>query len=396
MRFVFLFSLISFVLSYSLSGQSDNPEGDKAGNLYLELKSISFVKNKEYSNPMSPGLVYMGKIYSNNQLIYDPGYGFINPDIEGYTLIGNFIQPSLLFFPSSRFSIKVGAHLLNYSGTGRFSQFRPVVSSKYRFSDKTSLTLGSLDGCEKHRLYDPLFDQERMYNRNTENGIEFLTDQKHIFSDTWLDWEHFIFTGDTTREILTFGESFRYTSGKIKNLFDFNIPFQLLVRHKGGQISNYPENVETLINAAVGAGINFDLNGGNSGRVGFDYLHMIFYDNSTDQVFAVRNGYANWYKLHYNYKAFILELAYWKSHNFYTSDGNLIYSSISGYGKSSILFDRSLFNTSVFLTLYPVKDLELYLGFDFYYDLDAKVLYSGAALHLNFNDLFKLLSLKKK
>jgi hypothetical protein len=394
MRSVLWFSLLFLVID-NLCGQSDTSGVNQSGNLYLELRSISFVKNKEYSNPMNTGLVFMGTMYTDNLLIWDPGFGFVNPNIEGYTLIGNFIEPAILFFPSSKFSVRLGAHLLNYSGAGTFSQIAPVISSKLRFSDRTSLTLGSLDGCEKHRLFDPVFDQERMYSKNHENGIEFMTDQKHIFSDSWLDWENFIFKGDTTREILTFAESFKYTTGKIQKLFDLNIPFQFLIKHKGGQISNYIGNVETLINLAAGAGINFDLNNGNSGKIGFDYIHLLFYDNSSNQVFSFKQGYANWYKLHFTYKALMFELAYWKSHNYYTSDGNLIYSSISGYGGRTVLHDRSLFNTSLYLTLNPIKDLELFLGFDFYYDLNAKVLYSAAALHLNFNEIFKLLSIKK-
>lgn len=386
---------IYFVFLNDLAAQQGNVEENKSGNLYLELRSISFVKNKEYSNPTPPGLIFMGTMYTMNQVVYDPGYGYLNPNIEGYTLIGNFIEPAILFYPSSRFSIKAGAHLLNYSGAGKFSQIKPVISSKLRFSDKTSLTLGSLDGCEQHVLFDPVFDQERIYNKNSENGIEFLTNRERLFSDTWLNWENFIFTGDTTREILTFGESFRYTTKKIRNLFDINIPVQFLIKHRGGQISNYSENVETLINLAAGAGINFDLNGGQSGKIGFDYVHLIFLDNSADQVFSFRQGYSNWYKLHYNYKALMFELAYWTSHNFYTPDGNLIYSSISGYAGRSVLHDRSLFNTSLYLTLHPVKDLELFLGFDFYYDLNAKVMYSAAALHLNFNEIFRLLSVRK-
>jgi hypothetical protein len=395
MRSLICFSLVYLVFLSNISAQTGKSEENKGGNFYLELRSISFVKNKEYSNPTPPGLIFMGTMYTMNQIVYDPGYGYLNPNIEGYTLIGNFIQPAILFYPSDRFSVKAGVHLLNYSGAGKLSQIKPVISSKLRFSDKTSLTLGSLDGCERHRLFDPVFDQERMYNKNAENGIEFLTDRERIFSDTWLNWENFIFKGDTTREILTFGESFRYTSKKIRNLFDINIPFQFMIKHRGGQISNYSGNVETLINLATGAGINFDLNGGNSGKIGLDYIHLIFYDNSADQVFSFKQGYSNWYKLHYNYKALMVELAYWKSHNFYTADGNLIYSSISGYGGRSVLHDRELFNTSLYLTLNPLKDLELFLGFDFYYDLNAKVMYSAAALHLNFNEVFRLLSLKK-
>jgi hypothetical protein len=269
MRPLLWFSLIFFFVLNDLTAQPDNGSENKSGNLYLELRSISFVKNKEYSNPTPPGLIFMGTMYTMNQIVYDPGYGFVNPNIEGYTLIGNFIQPAVLFYPSANFSVRVGAHIVNYSGAGKLSQIKPVISSKLWFSDKTFLTLGSLDGCEKHRLFDPVFDQERMYSNNSENGIEFLTQQKRVFSDTWLNWENFIFRGDTTREILTFGESFRYTTGKIQNLFDIEFPLQFLIKHRGGQISNYSENVETLINLAAGAGINFELNNGNSGRIGF-------------------------------------------------------------------------------------------------------------------------------
>lgn len=392
MRSLLWLSVLSLLCSNNLCGQSSPPEEDQKGNLYFELKSISFVKNKEYSNPQTPGLVLMGTMYTSNQLIWDPGYGYVNPNIEGYTLIGNFIQPSILFFPSSKFSVRVGAHLLNYSGAGTFSQIKPVISSKLRFSDRTSLTLGSLDGCENHRLFDPLFDAERMYSQNSENGIEFLTSQKHIFSDTWLNWENYIFTGDTTREILTFGESLKYNSGKIRNLFEISTPFQFLIKHKGGQISNYSGNVETFINLAAGAGIDYYINNGNSGIIGLDYIHLLFYDNSTQQAFSFKQGYSDWYKLHYNYKAFMLELAYWKSHNFYPPDGNLIYSSISGYGSKTVLQERKLFNTSLYLTIHPLKKLEMFLGFDFYYDLNEKVLYSAAALHLKFDEVIKLFS----
>jgi hypothetical protein len=396
MRYVLWFHLLFLLCINNLSGQTNSTEGKQGGNLYLELRSISFVKNKEYSNPEHQGPVFVGTLFSPDQLVYDPGYGYLNPNIEGYTLIGNFIQPSLLYFPSSKFSVRLGAHVLNYSGAGKFSEIKPVITSKLRFSDRTSLTLGSLDGCEKHRLFDPLFDAERMYSKNSENGIEFLTEQNHIFNDTWLDWENFIFTGDTTREILTFGESFRYSTKKIQDLFELNIPLQFQIKHKGGQISNYSQNVETLINLATGIGINFDIAKGKYGQIGFDYLHFLFYDNSVDQVYSFKQGYSDWYRFHYNYKVIMFELAYWKSHNYYTPNGDLIYSSITGnYKDKAILPDRSLFTSSLYLKVYPLKDLELFLGFDFYYDIDSGILFSAAALHLNYNTIIRLLSFRK-
>ena len=392
----FLLIFLTFLFNINiLSGQSNPPDENHSGNLYLDLKTISFVRNKEYFNPKVKGLVYLGTMDRPDQIIYEPGYGYIDPNIEGYTLLGNFIQPSIMYFPYQNLSIKVGVHVLNYSGTGKLSQVKPVISTKYRFSDRTSLTLGSLDGFEQHQMFDPLFDSEMMYNQNSENGLEFLSKNNHFFNDTWINWENFIFPGDSTREMLTFGESFKYTSDKFMNMFDINFPFQFSIKHKGGQISNYNQPMETYINMAAGAGINFDIKDGNLGKLGFDYTFFYYYDNSPDKILSFDKGYANWFRLHYNYKILRLETAFWKSHNFYAPNGNLVYSSISGYKGHTILPDRSLLSASVYLTVHPIRNLDLYFGFDYYYDVALDESYNAASLHLGFSELIKLLSFRK-
>jgi hypothetical protein len=392
----YLLSFLTFLININiLSGQSPPPDEDHSGNLYLDLKTISFGRNKEYFNPVARGLVYLGTMDRRDQIIYKPGYGYIDPNIEGYTLLGNFIQPSIEYFPFQKLSIKAGVHILNYSGTGKLSEIKPVISMKYRFSEKTSLTLGSLDGFEHHKMFDPLFDQERMYNQNSENGVEILSENKHFFTDTWVDWEHFIFYGDTTREMLTFGESFKYTSDKLIDLFDINIPFQFSIKHKGGQISYFSQPMETYINFAAGAGANFDINGKSSGKIGFDYIYLYYYDNSPDKILSFDHGHANWLRIHYDYKLLRLEAAWWKSHNFYAPNGNLVYSSISGYKGHTLLPDRSLLSASLYLTAHPWKSLEIYFGFDYYYDVAIDESYNAASLHISFSELIKLLSFKK-
>ena len=59
----------------------------ESGNLALSIKSISFFKNNEYSNPL----------------------------IEGYTLTGYFVQPELVFQPSK--VVPSRTHLLKYRQT---------------------------------------------------------------------------------------------------------------------------------------------------------------------------------------------------------------------------------------------------------------------------------------
>ncbi len=64
------------------------------GELSLRIKSISFIENNE----------------------------FFNPIVEGYTLLGFFFQPELVYTPSAKVSLRAGAHILKYYGTEKFSR----------------------------------------------------------------------------------------------------------------------------------------------------------------------------------------------------------------------------------------------------------------------------------
>ena len=107
-----------------------------------------------------------------------------------------------------------------------------------------------------------------------EDGFQFTTDNDHFFNDTWLSWENYISKGDTTREIFTFGESFRYTIITFSRFIEFEIPVQIQFKHFGGQISNYPEHVETLFNMASGLRVNFAPAQNKYGKLGIEYLHF--------------------------------------------------------------------------------------------------------------------------
>jgi hypothetical protein len=389
MRYLSFLTLLFLLLQQVSQAQETNTKESKTGLLALQVRSTSFLRNKEYSNPVLNGLVFMGYMYKSYKIAPYSGVMYFDPNIEGYTLIGNFIEPALLYYPFKNLYLKFGFHLLNYSGTGTMSEIKPVIATKFNFSPGTSLTMGSLEGNEKHQMLDPLFDVERLYTNNSENGIEFETHSYRLFSDTWLDWEHFIFRGDTTQEVLTFGESLNYKAGKIGNLAEISIPLQLLIKHKGGQISNYSQHLETTLNFALG--LNADFNTGNDRlRTGLELLHLLYFDNSSQQILSFGNGYADWLRLKCHYRPFYFEVSYWQSHNFYAPNGNLMYSSISGYENNTILSVRKILGSSGYLKLSPSRQSEINLGFDFYYDLSQKKLFSAMALHLNLSGLIKL------
>jgi len=354
-------------ISFSIRGQGDSIGATKENVLYLNIKNLNFVRNNEYSNPI----------------------------IEGYTLIGYFLQPELTWSPSKKITLRLGTHLLNYSGTDKFTVAKPVFSTSYNISENMVLRAGTLAGSETHKMYDPHFNRERMYTNNAEEGLQFTFVNDHIFSDAWVSWENFIFKGDTAREIFSAGESFRYSSSLIGGLFRFEIPVQVQFKHFGGQISDYPERVETYFNISAGTRISIDLNSRGNEKAGFEYL--IFSGRKLTGITPgdISYGDAEWYKLFYSRRLFDFELGYWESNDFFAPDGNYIYGSVSGYRDISI-GDRTLITGSAMMTLRPEHFFELCLGFEGFYDISSGRFDNAVMLHLRFDRLIKIVSIKDR
>jgi hypothetical protein len=179
--FIVIFALLAFSETNNCQEKTDTLSGP--GKVYLSLKNINFLKDNEYYSPV----------------------------IEGYTLVGFFIQPSIIYMPSEKLKIRLGTHILSYAGAPKITQAKLILSTTYNFTENTALTIGTLSGSDKHRMADPHFNNERLYTSYAEDGFQMVTETEHIFSDNWLSWENFIFPGDTVREVFTTGESFRYT-----------------------------------------------------------------------------------------------------------------------------------------------------------------------------------------
>ena len=361
-----ILSLTLLFTCCNIAGQTGDQTGAEPGDLSLRIKSINFVKDNEYSSPV----------------------------IEGYTLIGFFFQPELVYSPSGKITLRGGIHLLKYSGTTKFSQIRPVFSASLKLSEKTTLTIGTLSGSDKHKFFDPHFNSERLYTAYAEDGLQLTSSSDHFFNDSWISWENFIFKGDTTREIFTCGESFKYTSSPIRDFLQFEIPVQLQFKHFGGQISNYPEQVETFFNFATGLRINMDIAQKRYGQAGIEYLQFINNQLNGEAQSGISHGYASWIRLHYIYKAFYFGAGYWKSYNFFAPNGDAIFSSVSDVQENLVIHNRKIITNNIYLTLLPESYFELFFGLDTYYDISQKRLDYALTLHLNFDKLIRLTTLR--
>ena len=366
MRYSGVLTLILILNLYPARSQDKPDSTASKGILCLNLNNINFLKNNEYSNPIT----------------------------EGYTLIGFFLQPELVYYPDKKVSLHLGTHLLSYSGTNKFSFIKPVFSTNWHFSENTRFTIGSLAGSDEHRMFDPHYNKERVYNAYSEDGLQFRTESDHFFSDTWLSWENYIFKGDGEREIFTAGESFRYATKAIAGIFRIEIPIQVQFKHYGGQISNYPEQVETYLNVAAGVRTGLDIAQSLYGSAGFECLAFTGNSLNGNPSSGIKNGYAGWYKLFYSFKEAGFEAGFWSSHDFYAPNGNFIFSSVSDHLDNLVISDRRLITFSADLNL-PYKDfLEFYFAFDGYYDTDLKRFDNAVTLHVRFDKLIKIVSIR--
>ncbi len=351
----------------TLPGQEKTDISAAEGDLYFNFRNTSFVKNNEYSNPVT----------------------------EGYTLIGYFIQPELVYRPAGKVILRLGAHLLSFSGTNNFSLIKPVFSTSWHFSENTFFTIGSLSGSDKHRMLDPHFNKENIYNAFSEDGLQLRTSNDNFFSDTWLSWENYIFKGDSEREIFTAGESFSYKFPQFAGLVRLEVPVQILIRHYGGQISDYPEHVETFLNIATGVRTFFEINESRNSETGMEYLAFFGSCMTGNADSGIKNGYADWFKLFYSMRGLQLETGYWKSHDFFAPNGNFIFGSVSDHIGNLVISQRKLITGSINIRL-PYKNFfEFYFGFDGYYDMDLRRFDNALTLHIRLDKLIKIASINK-
>jgi hypothetical protein len=365
MKRLALLSFLIFLFPLLIAQQSDKniPE---PGTLSIGIKSLSFVKDNEYLNPIT----------------------------QGYTMIGFFIQPALVYSPGKKFTLALGTHIAGFAGADGLEKPELVFSSIWNITSQTRLIIGTLDGSDKHRMDDPVFHSEKLYTAFTENGIRIVNDYDHIFSDVWVNWENFIKKGDTTRESFTGGISFRYNSSVPGKIFSLEVPVSGIFKHYGGQVSNYDGEAETYFNASAGIRINADPWGGRYGKAGIEFTQLLYSELTNWGNAGLTDGRATWIRFYYDYKILKFCSSYWKSHDFYAPNGNPIYSSISDFQQGVFVHDREMWTNSIFLRFTPGGYFEFLAGFETWYDTGFKRVDNAITIHLRFDRIIRLAAVK--
>ncbi len=271
--------------------------------LNLKINYLGFVKNNEYFNLVA----------------------------DGYTLLGHQLNVRAVLQTSPNYKLYIGGQFQKYMGLETFEKPVPYLGLEI-YKGNSTFYFGKLNTTDNHYFSDILYDFERYLDtRHIENGLQHRFKNEHWQTDTWLQWEHFIFKGDNTRERLNFGQSTTYQN-HFKN-WNISLPLRLYIMHRGGQI-NVRQQGQTLHNNAMvilnyAAGIALQKHIGNF-LAGLKYMYFgqqINSDNTEELHF--KQGYGQQIQILIQQKNWQSALGYWQGHHFVAPKGNPVYQSIS-------------------------------------------------------------------
>ncbi len=342
-----------FCCSHGIS-PSDN------GNLYFRFENSNMMKNNEYFNKYT----------------------------DGYTFLGYRLHPKIVYFSTENTKIELGIQLLKYLGRENFEEKIPTLSFQYHANEYLDIVFGSIYGTVNHKLIEPLFQFERYFTNQNENGLQFLFDFGKFKSDLWLNWENFILPHSATQEQFTIGFSNVIDLGNPDRNYDFSIPIQIIGTHRGGQNLLIDAKIQTIINSTVGINVEKGINTRFLNSIGFQQYILSFYDNSPSKQLPYILGRASLSNITLSYQNFGFILGYWYGDGFISSRGEPMYQSISQINPLIDDTYRSIFLTKFQYQKYIVGNISMGFRFETYYDLLNKTFDYSYGVHITFNKDF--------
>lgn len=296
--------------------------------------------------------------------------------VKGYTLIGFSFQPEFTYNLNPQLSVQAMWNVLKYHGYDDFSEYKPYMRIVFRPSRKLTVIGGYLEGNVKHEMLEPIYNPERFYTDNVENGLQLLVDANRYQGDTWLNWEKFILWGDPWKEKLTFGHHSKLRILGTGNDWKVSLDGQLLISHRGGQIDSC-ENVQlqTLENGAIGLDITkfpkfgkFDSNFRSfSIKAMFVQYHAI--DETVETPYV--DGWGAYLKALLKICDFGFSCGYWDAHCFMNFRGDPLFTCVGLNLDNSKKHRQVLFNELYYYKSFYGDCFRLRGGVNTYYDINA-------------------------
>ncbi len=306
----FLAVFFIFSLYFSSSAQYNNILISKDSTclkpkeLTLGIDNLSFIKDNEYFNLIA----------------------------DGYTLLGNQTEVSLKYQAHQNYRFTVGFYALKYFGIKNFEPLIPYVGLEIK-KGRSRFNIGKLYTDQRHQLPDEIYAFERLLDdRRIEHGLQHRFNNNHWKTDTWLEWEQFIYKADHRRERLNFGQTTTFRQS-LKH-WKITIPLQIYLQHRGGQINvrdsdgSQVNNAVVFANSALGLTIENKLNKQMSFGVKYQYLRL---DTNTDnpEELLFRSGFAHKWQAFVKYRYWHICVSHWNANKFVAPKGNDMFQSVS-------------------------------------------------------------------
>jgi len=334
------------------------------------------------------------QFYNSNFLKDDEYFGNL---IKGYTYIGFFAQPALVYFPHKNIKITAGAQFLKYSGLETWGQIKPVFQFQYSPNTKVSLILGTLNGNLNHGLEEQIYGFNRFFYHNIEEGAQVLLDYPWLNMDLWLDWEHFIFRVKDEQEHIVGGYHAKIPIFAKKSQSSLEVDLQGMINHKGGQYHPPELILQTLFNSASGLRYEYQFNKKSSPVVvGINAWYFGYKDLSSVHQLAFNSGQAWSSNIYFRYGDLFISSGYWHSDRFVTIFGNPLFSSISVDSPGYTQLNSKLITWKFSYGKVLYKDISLEFRHEGYWDLNQKRIEYSLGLYLIFNGDFFLTKVPHK
>ncbi len=267
------------------------------------------------------GSRFTARLYENNFFKNNEYFGDF---VKGYTLTGFHFQPELSYNHNRMLKVQAMWNVLKYHGYDNFSEYKPYLRIVFQPSGSFRVICGYLDGNVRHGLIEPIYDPERYYTNNVENGLQINLSRPRYDGELWLNWEKMILWGDPWQERLTVGHLSKFHVVD-KEKFKSDIVGEFLVSHRGGQIDSSDGQVQSLENGALGMDFHWTGSGGVFRQLSLRAMAVQYHAIDETEDLPWNDGCATYMKAHLRLSNFGLTLGHWFGYKFLNFRGDPLY-----------------------------------------------------------------------
>lgn len=272
---------------------------------------------------------------------------YFAPYIEGYTLIGYQLRPTVGWRIHPKIVLTGGLQAMMYGGLDNAHYVRPHFAALWKANDWLSVQMGSLPGVASHPAHEAMQDPEGQITEKPELGLQLWISRPKLKGSVWLNWRQFIFIGDTIPERFSAGASMLFAPTPAKSGASFEMPFVLIFNHIGGQISDYPQKMQSLANVSVAPSLVVRSSSWSFvQRLALTVHALGFHTMAGSEVRPFADGYALSPELSLKASYLQAALAFYHAHNYYAPHGNPLLSSLSNYDDDCYSENRNMLTFS--------------------------------------------------